>query len=117
MGGWRFSRAGSDDPRRPAASAPRGSPSTDDTLPCASYARFSSALQKEESITDQQRRCRDAAELAAGGLADGLARALGVLGAAPLGAAPGLTDPPQLAVVVRGALGAGGARRKAEGRE
>jgi hypothetical protein len=58
--GWTAIRLGGQ--RRSAPSrrkrSARGSPSTDDTLPCASYARFSSALQKEESITDQQRRCR-----------------------------------------------------------
>jgi DNA invertase Pin-like site-specific DNA recombinase len=31
-------------------------------LPCASYSRYSSDYQSEASITDQQRRCREAAE-------------------------------------------------------
>jgi DNA invertase Pin-like site-specific DNA recombinase len=36
-------------------------PPTDPAIRCASYARFSSTLQRDESITDQQRKCREKA--------------------------------------------------------
>lgn len=46
--------------RRGKDRAPGGAVGPD--TPCASYSRFSSQLQREESITDQQRHCRERAE-------------------------------------------------------
>ncbi|NLS95139.1 MAG: recombinase family protein [Planctomycetaceae bacterium] len=50
-----------------AASAARKNtsqnPQIDPGVPCASYARFSSDLQREESIADQQRKCEEKAAL------------------------------------------------------